>query len=62
MQTDQTTRRPGSWALRGAILGAFVGLLLGKFALGLIFGGIAGIVTDARRRKPSAPDRDHPIA
>lgn len=38
----------------GTALGAFIGLLLGKFAIGLIAGFFAGTVIDAARRKASS--------
>lgn len=46
--------------VRGAILGAFAGLLSGKFALGLIFGFIAGIAIDASKRRPPASGDSQP--
>ncbi len=35
----------GHWTMLGAVLGAFLGLLFGKSALGLIFGFFGGILT-----------------
>lgn len=45
------------WPLKGAVLGGFLGLLVGKFALGLIFGFFAGIMFGATKRKTAATDR-----
>ena len=48
--------KPGQWILLGTVCGAFIGLLFGKFAIGLIFGFFAGIAVDSRKRKAaSAP-------
>ena len=37
----------------GTFLGAFIGLLVDKFAIGLIFGFFVGIMIDSARRKAS---------
>jgi zinc transporter ZupT len=47
------TYKPGQWVILGTVLGAFIGLLLGKFALGLIFGFFAGIMIDSGKRRAS---------
>jgi len=60
MQPESTSYKPGQWVVRGAVLGAFIGLLLGKFALGLIFGFFIGLAVDASRRKPPAAEHDLP--
>lgn len=44
----------GHWVFVGTALGAFAGLLQGKFALGLIFGFFIGIVISSVKRKASA--------
>jgi hypothetical protein len=51
MKSETGTYKPGTWIVLGTVLGAFVGLLFGKFALGLIFGFFVGIGVDARKRK-----------
>lgn len=47
------TYKPGQWVTLGTVLGAFIGLLLGKFALGLIFGFFGGIMIDSVKRRAS---------
>lgn len=45
----------------GTVIGAFVGLLFGKFAIGLIFGFFVGVIIDSRKRKAAASASDkHP--
>jgi hypothetical protein len=51
MTANSSTYRPGRWVVLGTILGAFLGLLFGKFALGLIFGFLVGIMIDSSKRK-----------
>ena len=51
MQPEPKPYKPGQWLILGAALGAFIGLLVGKFALGLIFGFFVGIVIDSTKRK-----------
>ena len=53
MQSEPKIYKPGHWVILGAVLGAFIGLLLGKFALGLIFGFFGGIVIDSGKRRAS---------
>lgn len=52
MQSDsKKTYRPGHWVVLGTALGAFIGLLVSKFAIGLIFGFFVGLAIDANKRK-----------
>jgi hypothetical protein len=51
LQSDPKIYKPGQWVFRGTILGAFIGLLAGKFAIGLIFGFFAGLLIDSAKRK-----------
>ena len=61
MQHESRPYKPGQWLVWGAALGAFIGLLVDKFAIGLIAGFFAGIVIDSRRRKAAAAaTRDRP--
>lgn len=53
VQSESKIYKPGQWLILGAALGAFIGLLLGKFALGLIFGFFAGIAIDSAKRRAS---------
>ncbi len=53
MQPEPKLYKPGQWVILGTALGAFLGLLLGKFALGLIFGFFLGVMTDSIKRKAS---------
>jgi hypothetical protein len=43
--------RPGAGVWTGIVVGAFIGLLLDKFALGGIFGFFVGIMIDSSRRR-----------
>jgi hypothetical protein len=60
VEPTQKKYRAGHWVVWGTLLGAFIGLLLGKFALGLIFGFFVGIMIDSAKRKgaPSSPASD----
>jgi len=52
MQTElNRPYKSGQWIWLGTALGAFVGLLVGKFALGLIFGFFIGVAVDSTKRK-----------
>lgn len=59
MQPGRKRYRRGEWVFLGTVLGAFIGLLFGKFALGLIFGFFAGIAIDVMKRKASKSDVRH---
>ena len=55
MQSDPPrSYRPGQSVVLGVTLGAFIGLLVGKFAIGLIAGFFVGVAADAARRKASS--------
>lgn len=57
MNPDRKSYRPGSWLLYGAALGGFIGLLVDKFAIGLIAGFFVGILVDSSKRKAAqGPD------
>lgn len=43
--------KPGAGIVMGIVLGAFIGLLFSKLALGAIFGFFLGLAIDASRRK-----------
>lgn len=58
MQPTQKPYKPGSAILIGLVLGAFVGLLLSKLALGAIFGLVAGMVVDSNKRKANAAPQE----
>lgn len=60
MQSQPKPYRPGQWIILGTALGAFLGLLVGKFALGLIFGFFAGVMVDSIKRKASKTGRESP--
>lgn len=45
------TYKPGTWIVLGIVLGAFIGLLFSKLALGGIFGFFLGLAIDSSRRK-----------
>lgn len=53
MQSEPEIYKSGQWVILGTALGAFIGLLLGKFAIGLIFGFFGGIVIDSVKRRAS---------
>jgi uncharacterized protein YqgC (DUF456 family) len=50
MQSEPSSYKPGHSVVLGTIIGAFIGLLVGKFAIGLIFGFFVGIAIDSRKR------------
>jgi F0F1-type ATP synthase assembly protein I len=61
MHSDPSPYKRGQWIVRGTIVGAFVGLLFGKFAIGLIFGFMVGIFIDSQKRKAAeAASKDRP--
>ena len=60
MQPEPKIYKPGQWLIIGAALGAFIGLLVGKFAIGLVFGFFAGIVVDSVKRKAPKASDDRP--
>jgi len=51
MQPSNKPYKPGQWILMGTALGAFIGILLGKLALGMIFGFFIGVAIDSNKRK-----------
>lgn len=53
-QPQSKPQKPGHWVIVGTALGAFIGLLVGKFAIGLIFGFFVGIVISSVKRKASS--------
>jgi F0F1-type ATP synthase assembly protein I len=58
MPPEPRTYKPGQWLLWGAALGAFIGLLLDKFAIGLIAGFFVGVLVDKARQKAPAGKQD----
>lgn len=54
MQPEPTPYKAGKWIFLGTVLGAFLGLLFEKFAIGLIFGFFVGILIDSSKRKAAA--------
>lgn len=50
----------GRWVFLGTALGAFVGLLVGKFALGMIFGFFVGLVIDSLKQRALSSGHEHP--
>ncbi len=53
MESNPRTYRRGHWIVWGTLLGAFLGLLVGKFALGMIFGFFVGVFVDSAKWKAS---------
>ena len=57
---------PGSRIIVGTVVGAFVGLLIDKFALGMLFGFFVGAMLSRRTLQqsepapPPAPDESAP--
>lgn len=51
MQPTKKPYKPGQWILMSTALGAFIGILLGKLALGMIFGFFIGVAIDSSKRK-----------
>ncbi len=60
MQSQPKPYRPGQWIILATALGAFLGLLVGKFALGLIFGFFAGVMVDSIKGKAPKTGRESP--
>jgi F0F1-type ATP synthase assembly protein I len=63
MESESTPTKPVNWVLRGTVLGAFCGLLIDKFALGMIFGFFIGAAIGGSKRKadeakPADADRE----
>ena len=54
----QEPYKPGTWIFLGILLGAFVGLLFSKFALGAIFGFFVGLAVDSSKRKASSSSEE----
>jgi len=59
MNSNPESYKPGTWILLGTVIGAFIGLLFGKFAIGLIFGFFVGVAIDSRKRKAAASASDN---
>ena len=51
MSDSQKPYKPGTWIVLGPVLGSFLGLVFGKFALGMSFGFFAGLYIDSKKRK-----------
>ncbi len=51
--SDSPPVKTRNWPIFGTLLGGFIGLLLGKFALGLIFGFLIGAAIGGAKRKAS---------
>jgi len=60
VNSDPSPYKTGHWIVLGTIMGAFLGLLFGKFAIGLIFGFFVGIAIDSRKRKAAAAPTENP--
>ena len=59
MQPVKKPYRPGHWIVVGTILGTFIGILLSKLALGMIFGFFLGVMIDSnKRRSIAAPAKE----
>jgi len=54
MPSPNKPYKPGQWILVGTALGAFIGILLGKLALGMIFGFFIGVAIDSNKRNAKA--------
>ncbi len=52
--------RRGHWMVVGTAVGAFLGLLIGKFAIGLIFGFFVGIIIGSTKSKAALAQRVRP--
>ena len=51
LEAGHTPYKRGQWIVFGTVIGAFIGLLFGKFAIGLIFGFFVGVFVDSKKRK-----------
>ena len=54
MNSESKPYRPGQATFLFTVIGAFVGLLIGKFALGLIFGFFIGLAAESARRRAAS--------
>jgi uncharacterized protein YqgC (DUF456 family) len=52
--------KPVNWGILGAMVGGFIGIVTGKFALGLIFGFFIGLMIGSAKRKTAASDSTRP--
>jgi hypothetical protein len=57
MEPASKPYKPGSWIGYGTLLGTFIGILLGKLALGMIFGFFIGLAIDSNKRKAAKGDQ-----
>jgi uncharacterized membrane protein YccC len=55
MPTTGKPYRKGQWIVIGVALGAFIGMLFGKLALGMISGFFVGLIVDSGKRKATTP-------
>lgn len=61
MHSNPSPYKRGQWIVLGTVLGAFIGLLFGKFAIGLIFGFFVGLFVDSKKRKAAeSATKDRP--
>lgn len=51
MESEPRKYKPGQAVMLGVVLGGFIGLLVGKFAIGMIAGFFVGLAIDGSRRK-----------
>ncbi|RXK55834.1 hypothetical protein ESB00_08105 [Oleiharenicola lentus] len=52
--------KPVNWGILGAMVGGFIGIVADKFALGLIFGFLIGLMIGSAKRKTAASDSTRP--
>lgn len=60
MKSERKPYRSGQSIILCTALGALLGLLVGKFALGLIFGFFVGVMVDSVKRKASKAGHEGP--
>jgi uncharacterized membrane protein YjjP (DUF1212 family) len=58
MESEPKRYKPGHWVVLGTVIGAFIGLLIEKFAIGFIFGFFVGLMIDSAKRKSMKASRE----